>query len=171
MGYYAAGITKLRMFLYKGQPGANFFRSNITAILVLVFAVILFSYISHAEKKIYEVAIDRTVSDINAALALVMYQYIIRGETSRLPLLNGENPFVFLAMYKQLPVNYRGAVRKDTEMLINSWYYDLGLREVIYRAESGDMRYVLKFYFDDKDFNSKFDAGVDRIEGLRLVRV
>ncbi len=158
------------MFLYKGQPGANFFRSNVAAILVLVFAVIFFSYISHAEKKIYEVAVERTVNDINASLALVLYQYIIRGETSRLPLLEGENPFVFLAMYKQLPINYRGTVPKDTEMLINSWYYDLGLREVIYRAESGDMHYVLNFRYKDKNLNSKFDTRIDQAEGLRLMR-
>ncbi len=157
------------MFLDKGQPGANLFRSNVVAILVLIFAVIFFSYISHAEKRIYEIAVERTVNDINASLALTLYSYIVQGKISDLPALDGENPFNFLAKYKQLPINYKGPISHRGEALtMNNWYYDLITRRVLFRAESSLRQFSLKFEYKDKNRNQEFDKNVDQVTSLKI---
>ena len=155
------------MSLRNAQPGAKLLRLDIVVILVIFFIIAFLVYLDRLEEDVRTVAVVKTINEINSALALTLYQHAVEGRLDDLPLLEGENPFVFLSIYKQLPVNYRGSVRNSTsERVINSWYYNLDARRVTYQAETGVREFALVFQYKDRNNNGVFDASIDAVAEL-----
>lgn len=155
------------MALRDAQPGAKLLRLDIVVVLVILFIIAFLVYLDRLEEDLRAVAVEKTINEINSALALTLYQHAVEGRLGDLPLLDGENPFVFLAIYKQLPVNYRGSVRTgSTAKVINSWYYNLDARRVIYQAETDVREFAIVFQYKDRNNNGVFDASIDAVAEL-----
>jgi hypothetical protein len=155
------------MVLGVAQPGARLLRENIVVIFVVIFIGVFLSYMDTLQDDIEVVAVEKTINEINRALALTLYQHAVEGRLGDLPLLEGENPFAFLSIYKQLPVNYRGSVRNSsTARVINSWYYNLDARRVTYQADTGEREFALVFQYKDRNNNGVFDASIDTVSEL-----
>ena len=155
------------MVLRNAQPGAKLLRLNIVVILAILFIATFLVYMDRLEEDTRAVAVEKTINEINSALALTLYRHAVEGRLGDLPLLEGENPFVFLAQYRQLPVNYRGSVRNSTTARItNSWYYNLDARRVTYQAETGVREFALVFQYKDRNNNGVFDASIDAVAEL-----
>ncbi len=152
------------------QPGAKLLRFDIVVTLVVLFIIVFLVYMDRLEEGVRAIAVEKTINEINSGLALTLYQHAVEGRLGDLPLLEGENPFVFLAIYKPLPVNYRGSVRGSTpERVTNSWYYNMDTRRVTYQAETGVREFALVFRYKDKNNNGVFDASIDAVTELIMM--
>jgi hypothetical protein len=159
------------MVLGEAQPGARLLRENVVVIFVVIFIGVFLSYMDTLQDDIEVVAVEKTLNEINSALALTLYQHAIEGRLNDLSLLDGENPFIYLAIHHQLPVNYAGSFRSDSEPEgSHIWYYNLDTKVVVYRSGRERRLFELSFQYADVNKNRQFEASVDKIKQLRLIQ-
>lgn len=152
-------------------PGAVRFRSYTVIIIVLTLIGLYFSYTGQWEVRVEMAAKQKTLNEINSALALTLYQMAINRDLASLPKLDSENPFVYLAIYRPIPQNYQGTVRNIHDIKGAGWYYDLYTRFVYYVDQSGYMqRYKMVFEFEDINSSGKFEYSYDSILNLTIKR-
>lgn len=133
------------------QPEAAKFRSIIVIILVLICTASFLSFTSHLSDKVEVLARERVITDIKQSLAMMLYDYSIKGKQQQLEQFHQDNPFVPLAIYRTLPRNYHGVVSRITNgKLNNGWYYERKSKKVIYLALSGKRyEYVMRYVRSD----------------------
>lgn len=144
------------------HPGASVFRSTIVIILILICIVFFFTFTDKLGQQAEEVAKDQVIAEMKQALAMMLYDYAIKGQLADLSQFDRENPFVPLAIYRELPKNYRGTISGSSEIGEFGWYFDINLRETIYVFSSGNnpsQRFVMKFKFEDQDGNGIYNSG------------
>ena len=151
------------------QPGAKVFRSNSVVILVSVCVVMFLVFVDGLEKDVEVAAVKKTISEINASLAITLYQYVIKGQLDDLPKFDKQNPFIFLSINGTLPDNYRGTVRGEAAELINrSWYFNLDTNEVMYYSLDNPRVFELRFTYTDKNNDGVYEYRADGLGGLFL---
>ncbi|MCP4077962.1 MAG: hypothetical protein GY744_17465 [Gammaproteobacteria bacterium] len=149
------------------QPDATKFRSIATIILVLICIAVFLKYTEHLSAKAGVIARDRVLSDIKYSLAMMLYDYTIKGKTEELQSFDDGNPFVVLAIYRGLPGNYRGAKAEFPENPEPGWYFDLSLKQVVYINNKSEFeKFYIKFLYEDVDQNGRFDRQLDVLKGL-----
>ena len=156
------------------QPGMKSFLNIFTVILVLVLIIKFLSYMDSLERDIELVSIDKQVSDINASLALTLYNYVAKGKLSDLQEFNLDNPFVFLAANHQLPLNYFGVIKDESEISQQGgWYFEGNNRLIIYQSayDLGRFYYQLKFIYRDINESGRYELGEDRLESFRVEKL
>ncbi len=147
------------------HPGAGVFRSTMVIILILVCITSFFIFTDKLSLQAEEVAKDQVLVEIKQALAMMLYDYAIKGQLLALEKFDRENPFVPLAIYRELPKNYKGAVKSESELVGLGWYFDLNAKMAIYKFSDNQTplsKYVMKFEYDDLDNDGVFgnnDAG------------
>ena len=153
-------------------PGSTKFRSIISIVLIVCCMAIYLVFIEDLELKADRVARDQVLTSIRGALAMMLYDYTIKGKLAELDKFDRENPFVPLAIYRSLPSNYRGTIKSGREGLEPGWYFDLTERVAFFVSldELVD-EYRMVFDYKDADGNGRFDPRVDGIGGLNLVCV
>ena len=151
------------------QPDAGKFRSIATIILILICIAVFLRFTDHLSAKAEIIARDRVISDIKYSLAMMLYEYTIKGKAEELQKFDEGNPFVALAIYRSLPVNYRGAKAKIPDSPEKGWYFDLSLKQVIYISSISEVeKFQLKFLYEDVNNNVRFDRQVDVLKGLKM---
>ena len=151
-------------------PGATKFRSIGAVIIVVACMAIYLVYIENLAVEADRVARDRVINDIRGSLAMMLYDYSIKGQLKDLVKFDGENPFVILAIYRSLPSNYRGTIESALENHTQQgWYFDLNDRQVIFVSlDEGIDRYRLVFEYEDRDGDGRFDMRTDGVGRLEL---
>jgi len=148
-------------------PGASLFRSIASIILITVFTVFFLYKTDELSSQAELVAVQRTVNQINVALSLVVYELAIKKNLDRLNVVNNQNPFYYLAISQELPENYFGVVRSETEIDKNGWFYEQLNQRVVYRSrENINYRYQLKFTYSDTNNSGSFESSEDKVTGL-----
>ena len=151
------------------QPDAAKFRSIATIILILICIAVFLRYTDQLSEKAEIIARDRVISDIKHSLAMMLYDYTIKGKTEELQKFDEGNPFVPLAIYRGLPVNYQGAKVESPDSPEQGWYFDLSLKQVIYiNSKSEFEKFYIKFLYEDVNNNGQFDRQVDVLKGLEM---
>ncbi len=142
------------------HPGTQTFRSTLVIIFILICIVSFFTYTSSLTRRVEEVAIKQVITEIKAALAMMLYDYTIKGQARDLQKFNHENPFVPLAIYRSMPENFQGTISNDSDMDRKGWYFNLSSRRAIYNfADSSrpNQAYRMVFEFEDANLNNKYD--------------
>ena len=151
------------------QPGANRFRSISVIILILICISVFLSYSQFLTKKTEEVARDLVVTEIRQALAMMLYDYALKGKLAQLQKFDRENPFTLMAAYRPLPLNYKGALVTSKPELAAGWYFDLISRRALWVAHDKRREfYQLRFEFNDRNQNGLFDSQTEDISGLQI---
>ena len=149
----------------ESHPGAGVFRSTIVIILILVCIISFFVFTEKLSQQAEEVAKDQVLVEMKQALAMMLYDYAIKGQLMALEKFDRENPFVPLAIYRELPKNYKGAINSERQLKDVGWYFDLNTKVAIYKFSDNQIplsKYVLKFEYDDLNSDGVFsnnDAG------------
>ncbi len=151
------------------QPGAAKFRSIAAIILILIFIGSFLSYSHSLTARADRVARDRVISEIRQGLAMLLYDYAIKGRLADLQNFDHQNPFSLIAAYRPLPTEYTGAQATLKPNPPAGWYYDLTTRQVIWVALDGQRQaFVLRFAYDDVNGNKRFDPELDLVVGLAM---
>lgn len=151
------------------QPGANRFRSLLVMILVLICIVIFLGYSQYLTQQTDRVARDRVISEVRQALAMMLYDYAVKGKLQQLQRFDRENPFTLMAAYRPVPKAYLGTLVDEPAKLSAGWYYDLSRRQVIWQARDGERQhFVLRLDYQDGNHNGRFDAGREELIGLDI---
>ncbi len=150
---------------------------TIISILVAVALEKLLPYLDAAERA----AVLRIEGQLRSALVLVAAERIARGRSATITELEDSNPVNFLA---EPPKNYLGELTNDVlaGVPVRHWYFDGGLRRLVYRlgepysrAESTipreDPAFAVNVSFVDIDGDGRFEASRDQLYGVHLDRV
>ncbi|MDH4133198.1 MAG: type II secretion system GspH family protein [Gammaproteobacteria bacterium] len=125
-------------------------------------------------------AVETVAGSLRSALSIKVASYIARGETARIAELEASNPVEQLA---EIPANYLGQRLNagDSGIESGNWYFDASTRELVYRVRYGavdrttpvsaEMRYAVELAYEDRNRNGRYDAQMDRAEGVRLTLV
>lgn len=150
-------------------PGALRFRF---VLVIVIMVILIWVFLSHSDNWVAEVestAQHKTLSEINSALALTLYQMAMDKNLQKLSMLDKGNPFVYLAIYQSLPLNYHGTVSSIKEVKAEGWYFDLATRLVYYRNRSGSLQeYVMVFEYKDSNNTGKYEHLIDSITNLSI---
>ncbi len=145
-------------------PGPVVFRSTVALVLIVICIGLFLSYMERWEDEFEDIAVDQVLINIRSTLALEFLQLVAGGHQAKLPNFHLENPFVFLAIHKKVPINYFGVLSGD-EVIENKgvWYFDLYSRKAIYIYEGRPLKRMFQVVFKYKDENSngEFEYGVD----------
>jgi len=144
------------------HPGAGVFRFTLVVVLVLVLMIAFFYYTAAVQRRVEEVARDQMLANMKQALSMMLYDYAIKGQLKDLQQFDQENPFVPLAIYRELPSNYHGTINGETGLKEYGWYFDLVNRVAIYRFSDGELpvqEYRMVFEFEDLDGNGVYGVG------------
>jgi len=153
------------------HPDAAKFRSIASIILILIFIGAFLGYTQSLTRQADRVARDRALSEIRQALAMMLYDYAIKGKLADLQKFDSENPFSLMAAYRPLPAEYKGAKATLKPGLEAGWYFDLKTRRVIWVALDGSrQKYQLHFEYEDVNRNNHFDPATDQIIGLDITK-
>ncbi len=153
-------------------PGANKFRSIVALIIVVACMAFYLVYVEGLEIKADAVARDRVITDIRGSLAMLLYDYSIQGRLHDLNSFDGENPFVILAIYRNLPINYRGTLAEMRQNMEPGWYFDLSMRLAVFVSKDQHIdQYRMVFVFNDRDSDGFFDLRKDGAGQLELKKV
>lgn len=144
------------------HPGAGVFRSTVVIIVILVCVVSFFSYTSALTDRAEEVAKDMVVVELKQAMAMMLYDFAIKGQLQELSKFHRENPFVPLAAYRWLPDNYHGTILNRSDINYAGWYFVTSERVVVYHYADRERplhQLIMEFKFEDLDGNDLFDQG------------
>ncbi len=151
------------------HPGAGVFRSVVLIVLVTLFALYFLIKTDELSEQTELVAVQRTVAEINIALSLVVYDLAVNKRLDKLTELENQNPFYYLALSQDLPDNYYGVVRKESDVTKNGWFFCLSDQRVIYHSRvNGNYHYRLKFSYSDNNGSGSFEPSGDKITGLLM---
>lgn len=144
-------------------PEAAKFRSTLVIIIILICIVSFLSLTDHLSEKAERVAQKNVISDIQYSLSMMLYDYTIKGKQQQLLKFNLENPFIPLAIYRSLPINYQGVVTVlKSEISQSGWYFEKQTRRVIYVAFNDERsEYELRF----------MKSSLDSVGQLQLVEI
>lgn len=139
-------------------------------IIIVAIGIVAFLTINdELQKDVEKASIQKSINEINSSLAIATYQYIVAGKIQDLAAFDGQNPFIFQAIFHALPKNYKGTIRfGETSLENRSWYYNLDSQEVVYYSKDYPQKFRLVFKYEDNNKNGFFDVSVDDIGGLFL---
>ncbi len=150
-------------------PGANRFRSLAVLILVLICISVFLGYSQYLTGKAEQVARERVITEIRQAMAMMLYHYAVKGKLGELQKFDRDNPFTLMAAYRPLPLNYHGAIKKQHAEMPAGWYFDLSTRRVLWVGLSRQRQYYeLRFGFDDRNSDGRFNPGTETVLGLEI---
>ncbi len=152
------------------QPDAAKFRSIVVVILVLICISLFLVYTNRWERALEDVSVERVINNLNSALSVTTYQYIIKNKQQSLVGLDGENPFVYLAIHSNLPVNYYGTRDSKDNDVNGGWFFVKkdGLLYYRYKDKKRIRAYRVKFYYQDVNETGKFEMATDRNYYLKM---
>lgn len=128
------------------QPDAGKFRSIASIILILICIAVFLRYTDQLSAKAEIIARDRVISDIKHSLAMMLYDYTIKGQKESLRKFDQENPFVPLAIYRSLPANYRGVTVDLRVGETEGWYFVKKSKRLVFISKKGSRQYFLMRY-------------------------
>lgn len=143
------------------HPGAAVFRSTLVIILILICMTSFLTYTASLSSRAEQVARQRVITEIRQALAMMLYDYAIKGQLEDLKSFDRKNPFVPLAIYRQLPKNYHGAVSNVAEIKSPGWYFELNTGLVIYKSADDALpvqKFEMVYEVDDLEINPGYLA-------------
>ena len=106
------------------QSGVKRFLNYLILILILIFITVFLYSTEQIGQEAEQVHIEKTINEMNAAMALTLYEFVVNNQVQELERFDRGNPFVFLATQKMLPANYRGEVNSLAYATSKgAWYY------------------------------------------------
>ena len=153
------------------QPGAKRFLNYLVLILILIFIAVFLYSTDQISQQAEQVHIEKTINEMNAAMALTLYEFVVNNQVQELERFDRGNPFVFLATQKMLPANYRGEVNSLAYATgKGAWYYLRDSNTVIYTMRDGgeERRFQLLLKYNDRNANGSFDGKVDTIRSFQV---
>lgn len=150
-------------------PGAGVFRTVASILIIVLFTLYFLYKTDDLSKQAEIIAVQRTVSEINVALSLVVYDLAVNRRLDKLTVLDNQNPFYYLALSQEIPESYFGVVSNKSDIDKNGWFYSLADQLVIYHSQEGDNhRYRLKFTYSDINGSGSFESSGDSITSLLM---
>jgi len=156
----------------KHQKGAfSLFHALVAAIMVLILYAVFLGRSEEISIQVENTAVLNMQSQMDALLALVLYQYAINQKLGNLPNLENTNPFVHYESYQELPANYGGVITENTQISEGKWFYNSKEKQVVFQARRGrPIRYFsVVFNYADKNTSKAFEAGEDEIKSLKFI--
>jgi len=144
------------------HPGGGIFRSMLVIIIILICIGVFFRSTSQINADVERIAAENVVTEMRQALAMMLYDYAVKGRLADLQTFDRKNPFVPLAIYRALPQSYQGAVASSNSISGQGWFFDLAEQVAIYRFKNGeqaDQRFIMVFVFEDRDGDHKYSPG------------
>lgn len=151
----------------KSYPGASLFRSYSSLIIILIVVGMILLYLEGFEREVESAAVKKTVNEINASLALTLYQYVIKGRIQDIPNLIDSNPFELNKDSISIN-NYKGVIGSKNILKDRSWYFNRDSKEIIYHSNGFKKIYLIEFSFNDKNSNGNYEYKIDEINGIFL---
>lgn len=132
------------------QPGAGRFRSIFVVTIILVCIGVFLDYTSDLSIEAEQLARQKVVIDIEYSLAMMLYDYSIKGRLRDLEKFHQKNPFVPLAIYRTLPLNYHGAVVQVADSAKPGWYFEMTTNMAVY-VGSERFVYSMDYVLDEEE--------------------
>lgn len=162
----------------RAERGVSLFEFVVVVVIISILLAVginkLISYQADAER----VAMENVAGVLRSALGLKFAELIVENRAAAAAALVDSNPMERLA---ELPANYLGELDAPDPAGIEGgyWYFDRQGRALVYRVyhagyfsgEAGGparVRFAIRLVYDDRNRNGVYDAGLDKIEGLRL---
>jgi hypothetical protein len=154
------------------------FETALVVILTGILMTVFHQKVQRLEADMDHAATDLMINQIRTQLLIFQNELTIAGKTGQLADYEGRNPFdrIFDA-----PSTYAGEIDGDQPALMapGHWYFDKKDGRLIYRVINdryfksdvpgpGRIRFRLSLNYEDVNGNGRYDAGVDRINGLVL---
>ena len=153
-------------------PGSNKFRSIVSIGIIVTCIAVYLVLIEDISVQADRVARDQVITSIRGSLAMLIYDYSIKGKLQDLAQFDGENPFVPLAIYRSLPSNYHGVIKSLEMDREPGWYFDLKERLVVFVSlEDRVQRYRMVFEYEDVNGDGDFNFQIDIVTRLDIEEV
>ena len=157
------------MTIYSPQPGARSLRSIFALIIVIILLATITFYLVEINEQFERVAVEKTISDINSSLSLVLYKYVTEKQIDKLAELEKQNPFIYLSIFSSIPLNYKGTIGNgDNDLEKYSWYFNIESRQIIYTSRNGKRSFAISFEYDDRNNDGKFSSENDAVKRFFL---
>ncbi len=155
-------------------PGALLFRSVSVVILVLILVLVFLPYSKELSDKTAQIERVKVIQELDMALSFRLYQATIEGRLDELKTFHLQNPFRALdgENYKA-PQTYNGEVTLPVIFKKSGWYFDNIARNIFYWGNNAVIsdRYQLQFIYKDLNKSGQYEAAVDVIEKLGMVKI
>ena len=151
------------------HPGTGVFRFALVVVLLLILMLVFFYYTAAVQQRVEEIARDQVVVNMKQALSMMLYDYAIKGKLKDLQHFDQENPFVPLAIYRELPSSYHGTINSGTSLKEYGWYFDQVNRVAIYKFSDGALpiqKFKMVFGFEDLDGDGAY--GTNEVGYLKI---
>jgi prepilin-type N-terminal cleavage/methylation domain-containing protein len=175
--------TKSRQDTWPQKCNAGFSLLELVVVIIIValLATIVLGKLMTLMADAERVAVETVTGTLRSALGMKVAESIVKSNVRGLAALEGSNPMEQLA---EPPTNYLGALSApDVSRLEDGyWYFDTSQRQLVYvvrnKAQfSGGMRnpprarWMVRLSYADRNGNGRYDDGIDKIDGVRLVPV
>lgn len=120
--------------MVRRQQGFSLLEGVISILLVACFYGVLSLYLDRLAARTEAAAMDAVVRQLEHQVNRRVAQLYIRGETQKITMLEGQNPFVWFA---ESPQFYGGEIAGQQKGQLRSkrWYYDTESGHILYLAE------------------------------------
>ena len=131
-------------------PGAEKFRSIIVIIIVLICITLFLVYTNNLSNQAEIVARNQVEANIRYSLSMMLYDHTIKGQQQALIKFDQGNPFIPLAIYRSLPLNYQGEVEKLAGDAFPGWYFEKDREVAAYVGlDNQKMFYRMRYVKDE----------------------
>jgi len=167
--------------LNKRFRGFSLLELVVVIVIISFLLVIAISRLLSLQAEAERVSMETVAGTLRSALGMKVAESIVKYRTATLAELEGSNPMDRLA---ELPKNYLGELDGvDPASLEDAhWYFNTRDRTLVYLVRNKDRfsggldnppraRFAVRLVYTDKNRNGRFDARVDKVEGLRFSAV
>jgi general secretion pathway protein G len=162
------------------QRGATLLELGLVLVLVTIFVTIATLRIWELRLAAERTGVESTLGTLRSALSNETMVRALQGGLAQIARLDRTNP---MALLERPPANYLGEFdgRDPGPPDGYQWYFDTGQGTLVYRVanreilagvETGpELRFQVRFRFEDQDGNGRFDPATDRALGIDLERL
>lgn len=146
--------------------------------LVVLIAIIILLSVFVGRSKDFSIqtenaAVKSMQTQMDSALAILVYRYAIEQKLAQIPRLEKANPFTLIEKTPELDQLYGGVIDDNQKVIEGKWFFNEMEKAVVFRSRRGRpvRTFQIKFYFRDRNDNRRFDPDSDEIQSLRLVEI
>lgn len=177
MGTIVARASSARLRRHR-STGFSLIELVVVIVIISTLLVMAISRLLSLQVDAERVAMETVAGTLRSAIGIKVAEYIVHEDVQKLSTWEGTNPMNRLA---EVPTNYLGEVDGvDPKTLEDgNWYFDKSGGTLVYLVRNkaffqGGLsdppraRFAIRLVYTDRNGNGRYDAGIDKIEGVRL---
>jgi len=146
--------------------GFSLFELVISITLFIIFIGLFLQRVLYVQMESEKVAMEMTISNIRTGLQVEVSNMMFEHRTHEFPKLLRKNPILWL---NKVPDNYLGEIVNPEyhAIRINSWYFDLGRGELVYRYNHDyNLLRIVSTAYHEKRFRVVSKINIDKQKNL-----